>query len=499
MPHPPLIIPGVGKGSEIPDTRTAFNKIAAEIEELNPETIIIISPHSVLYSDYFHISPGKQAKGDMSKFEAKQISFCVSYDEEFAELIGKIANNKGLPAGPLGEREAALDHGVMVPSYFIAATPHKDGICPSASFRQTTKTKHCVRGCTTPPKPFLLSEQKSIENPNTPSVRCCLHRQIVRISLSGSSVIEHYRLGMCIAEAGKRLNRKFVVIASGDMSHKLKHDGPYGFAPEGPEFDKLVCYCIENNEWQILMQIDPDLAESAAECGYKSIGILLGVFDGQKINGKILCYEGPFGVGYLTAEFEATGNKASLLQELLSASKNAIEQIRAQEDEYVRLARQSVEYFTRTGEILNISKDLPKNLLNTRAGVFVSVKKEGNLRGCVGTTGPSEKNIAAEIIQNAISACSRDPRFSPVEEKELPYLIYSVDVLFPPEAIKSKSKLDVNRYGVIVRCGRRSGLLLPALAGINTVDEQISIALRKGGISPDEPYTLERFEVVRHN
>lgn len=446
VPHPPLLIPGVGKGNEIPNTRKAMEKIACEIKELNPETVIIISPHSILYGDYFHISPGGSGEGDLGKFGVKNIKFAVDYDQEFARTIALFAGVAGLPAGSLGEREPALDHGVMVPLHFVKA------------------------------------------------------KRIIRISLSGLSALEHYRFGMCIAKAGEKLDRSYVVIASGDMSHKLKSEGPYGYAAEGPQFDNLIRTCVENGEWQKVMQIDPDFAENAAECGLKSLVMMLGVFDGQKIDSRVLCYEGPFGVGYLTASFKSAGmaNEVSLYKEILHRREETMQQTRAQEDEYVRLARFSVEHFTRTGKTLAVPKDLSKALLDMRAGVFVSLKKDGNLRGCIGTTGPTTKSIAEEIIQNAVSACSRDGRFETVRESELGTLVYSVDVLFPPESIKNKSDLNVNRYGVIVRCGRRSGLLLPALAGINTVEDQISIALRKAGINSDESYTLERFEVVRH-
>ena len=444
IPHPPLVVPGVGKGEEIPNTRRAIEKIAAEIKQQNPETVVIISPHSVCYSDYFHIAPGIRTEGDFGRFGVKHIKFSVDYDQEFAQTISKIAAVKGLSAGFLGEREPALDHGVTVPLYFIK------------------------------------------------------HKNIVRISVSGLSVLDHYRLGMCIAEAGKQLERNFVIIASGDMSHSLNSDAPGGFTKEGAEFDNLVRRCVESGDWQKLMQINPEFIENAAECGYRSLVMLVGAFEGQSIKSNVLNYEGPYGVGYLTASFESGGKIESLLQQLINNREQTIKQIRSQESDYVRLARQSVECFVCSGELLTVPTDLPQQLLTSRAGVFVSIKKDGNLRGCIGTTSPTESSLATEIIQNSVSACSRDTRFEPVEKEELPNLVYSVDVLFPPELIKNKSQLDVNRYGVIVRSGRRSGLLLPALSGVNTVDEQLGIALRKAGIGPDEPYQVERFEVVRH-
>ena len=131
--------------------------------------------------------------------------------------------------------------------------------------------------------------------------------------------------------------------------------------------------------------------------------------------------------------------------------------------------------------------------------MFVSLHKDGRLRGCIGTIEPVRGCIAEEIIENAISAATRDPRFPPVQENELDALEISVDVLSSPEKINSKDELDVKRYGVIVSKGRRRGLLLPNLDGVDTVDRQVAIALQKAGLSEWETgYGLERFEVVRH-
>lgn len=132
------------------------------------------------------------------------------------------------------------------------------------------------------------------------------------------------------------------------------------------------------------------------------------------------------------------------------------------------------------------------------AGAFVSLHAHDRLRGCIGTIGPTTESVAWEIVQNAISACSCDPRFPPVTVSELDSLEYSVDVLGKPEPISSPAELDVKKYGVIVSCGGRRGLLLPDLEGVDTVEQQIDIARQKGGISSREEYNLERFEVVRH-
>ena len=133
-----------------------------------------------------------------------------------------------------------------------------------------------------------------------------------------------------------------------------------------------------------------------------------------------------------------------------------------------------------------------------QAGVFVSLKKFGELRGCIGTTGPTTDSVVEEIIQNAISAGTRDPRFEPVTAAELPDLTISVDVLGSPEPIDDTSELDPSRFGVIVQSGGRSGLLLPDLEGVDTALEQLAIARRKAGIRADEPCRLMRFQVTRY-
>lgn len=444
VPHPPLLVPGVGGGHEIPDTRQAYEQIAAELTIQNPDTVVIISPHSILYDDYIHIAPGKKASGDFRAFGAKDIRFSVDYDTELASLIGKQAQKQNIPAGPLGAEKSELDHGVMVPLYFLKST------------------------------------------------------RIVRISLSGLPLIDHYRFGMCISKAIGMLSRRAVVIASGDMSHKLKADGPYGFAPEGPEHDAFVCDCVRNAYFRKLMTIDPVLSERAAECGLRSLAILAGTLDGMKISSQVLCYEGPFGVGYLTAAFNGDGQAPSLLPLIMEDRSAKLKEHRRGEDPYVILARQNTEQFVRTGKYITLQSDLPPEMLSGQAGVFVSIKKDGRLRGCIGTTAPTQKNIAMEILKNSAAAACHDTRFDPIEPAELNDLTYSVDVLLPAEPIPDAAALDVKRYGVIVTHGRRRGLLLPDLDGVDTVEQQIDIALRKAGINSSAPYTLERFEVVRH-
>lgn len=454
VPHPPMIVPAVGHGSEkqIERTTAAYEKVADEIADLAPETIIITSPHTVMYSDYFHISPGKRASGDFGRFRAAQVRFEEAYDSELAAAIAEIARTEGFPAGLMGERDRQLDHGTMVPLYFI---------------RQKYKAG-----------------------------------KIVRIGLSGLPLTEHYRLGQMIRKAVEDLGRRAVFVASGDLSHKLQDYGPYGFAKEGPEYDRRIMDVASRAAFGELFDFEETFCEKAAECGHRSFVIMAGAFDGVSVTAKQLSHEDVTGVGYGICTFypgEADENRHFLDQHLQKLS-GKLEKARALEDPFVQLARKSVEYYILHHRKLALPQDLPSELTSRRAGAFVSIHEHGKLRGCIGTIAPVQDSLAQEIIDNAVSASTRDPRFDPIRPDELKWLEISVDVLGEAEPIKSAAELDVKRYGVIVTKGRKRGLLLPDLDGVDTVEQQIAIAKSKAGIAEwDRNVQLERFEVVRHH
>jgi len=162
----------------------------------------------------------------------------------------------------------------------------------------------------------------------------------------------------------------------------------------------------------------------------------------------------------------------------------------------VKLAKQAVENYVRYGNVLRpaeLSEDM-----KPRAGVFVSIKKNGQLRGCIGTFSPTRANVAEEVVANAIGSATGDPRFNPVQPSELGELKYSVDVLTPPAPAPDVKKLNPRKQGVIVECGYRRGLLLPDLEGVDTVDEQIEICRAKAGITAEEPVNVYCFEVKRY-
>jgi len=165
----------------------------------------------------------------------------------------------------------------------------------------------------------------------------------------------------------------------------------------------------------------------------------------------------------------------------------------------VKLAKDTVELYIREGKVYEVAEaDLPQEL-KERAGVFICLKIRNMLRGCIGTFQPVEPTVAHETVRNAISAATCDPRFPCVRAEELDQIEYSVDVLTPPEEVSGTSELDPKRYGVIVQSGRKRGLLLPDLEGVDTVEYQVGIAMQKAGIPAGAPVTLSRFEVKRYH
>ena len=453
VPHPPMIVPDIGRGSEsqIEETIKAYERAADEIAALKPDTVIITSPHSIMYADYFHISPGSSAKGSFAGFRAPQVRFNEEYDEALVSEICRLAEAEDFPAGTMGERDPGLDHGTMVPLWFIR-NKYQEG-------------------------------------------------KTVRIGLSGLPLTDHYRLGMIIRDAVNNTGRNAVIVASGDLSHKLQEYGPYGYVPEGPEYDERIMDVMGRAAFGELFDFDSSFCDRAAECGHRSFVIMAGAFDGRAVSSEKLSHQDVTGVGYGICTFYPGEEDSS--RKFLDIRMRKIEEElmarREQSDAYVRLARMAVEAYVGRRETIPVPDGLPEEMLSRQAGAFVSIHEHGELRGCIGTIGPTRDCLAEEIIGNAISASTRDPRFPAIRPEELPWLEISVDVLGEPEDIDSEDELDVRRYGVIVSSGRKRGLLLPDLDGVDTVSQQVDIAMRKGGIHRFEKYRLQRFEVIRHH
>ena len=420
VPHPPILLPEVGHGEEkaIQATALAYQQAAARIRQSQPETLVILSPHAPFHPQAFTISIAEREEGDMGRFGAPQVHLEVETDRELIDGLTRFGSPCRLTsqAGP-------LDHGTLIP----------------------------LR--------FLLSPT--------------FHPRIVRIGLSGNSREVHAALGVHLVDAAEQLGRRIALIASGDLSHRLKPDGPYGYDPSGPSFDTQFIHALQHDDFGAIARMDPDLCVEAGECGYRSALILGGALSRRSMRSQVLSYEGPFGVGYAVALFTPA-------------------------DPMVLWAKAVIDAHVK-GTPLDENLGKHPDLRHHRAAVFVSLHRQHQLRGCIGTLTPTQPNLTEEIRHNALSACSKDPRFLPVTAEELADLDIGVDVLSAPEPIDSIDDLEVRRYGVIVSLAGRRGVLLPDLEGIDTAVDQVSIACRKAGIDPDEPFTMERFEVVRHH
>ena len=453
VPHPPVIFPEVGKGREqdINKTIQSYREVMKFVANFKPSTIVLTTPHSELYGDYFHVAGGTGANGEFARFGAPQVKLHTDYDTEFVSALEQTCKERNFPCGTLGERDPSLDHGSLIPLRFL---------------------------------------NEAWQN-----------YKVVRIGLSGLPLLKHYQLGQIIREVSEKLGRKTVFVASGDLSHRLLAEGPYGFNPEGPVFDKKITNALNTGNFSDFFTFKPDFCKAAGECGHRSFIIMAGALDGKAIKSKLLSYEGPFGVGYGIAKFEIGENDESRRfgEQYATILQKEMDKRRSKEDSFVSWARQCVETFVNTGKPVAFREDLSAEMMNNRAGVFVTLKKSGNLRGCIGTIEPVRDNIAWEIWHNAISACSKDYRFTPVRPDELAEITYSVDVLTTPVPVVDINTLNPKIDGIIVQSGMKRGLLLPDIDGVDTLAQQIAICKQKGGIADGEPITLFQFKVIRHH
>ena len=448
MPHPPIILPNIGKGEEkaIADIDEAMKTAAKTLLDTDPDAIVIISPHAPAYFDYIQVSNTPHLRGDMGQFGDYADSFDFEGDLELAAEIDRLCQQEGLPAGTYAANHATLDHGTMVPMYYL-----KDG----------------MKG-----------------------------RKLVRISIGGPNARTHYQLGTIIAKAARNLGKKVAVIGSGDLSHGQKAGTHYGYKPEGPAYDARIMDIMGKGDFLDLVEIPEAESEEAMVCGQKPFAVMAGTMDGLKPTSKALAHSAEFGVGYGICTYTdmVPDDARNILEQAEKADQKAYDKKTASEDEYVAVARNTINNFITYGKVKK-----PADLPEGPGACFVSIHKDGQLRGCIGTTEPTTDNLASEIMQNAISASTRDPRFPAVQPWELEDLDINVDVLSPAEAISSPSELDPKKYGVIVTKGSKRGLLLPDLEGVDTVKKQLEIAKQKAGISPDDSnVSLERFTVVRH-
>ncbi len=432
MPHPPILVPAVGRErlAEVDASLAAMREISREIVATQPETLVLISPHSPRSPFAFGVWNCAELRGTFAPFGAPDEGVALPVDAAFVQALARVAPRagvqiSGIPAGN-------LDHGAAVPLWFLA----------EAGWRGPT----------------------------------------VVIALNSPGAGGIHGIGHAIALAADSLGKKIAVIASGDMSHRLIPSAPAGYEPTAKDFDARFIELLRAKAYRDIERISPGLQARAAEDVVDSTAVALAATGWKTDGGRVLSYEGPFGVGYGVAV-------------LYSAEQDRSHEFTTGED-LPRLARRVVEAAL-AGE--NVTAPEPgSDYLRQKAGVFVTIKTSGGkLRGCIGSLEtPQTPNVVEETLLNARSAAFADPRFPRVTSVELHNLRFEVSVLHSFQPIGSPASLDPARYGVIVRTadGRRA-TLLPALVGIDTAEQQFRMVCEKGGISPAEPVTLVRYAV----
>jgi AmmeMemoRadiSam system protein A/AmmeMemoRadiSam system protein B len=453
-PHPPIMVPEVGRDAaeEVRGSIEAMRDFTERLIASGAETVVLVSPHAPLEAQAFVAYHESKLYGDFANFRAPDIQVEAPLDEELLAAISRVAHEHSYNI--LSVRGYELDHGTAVPLYFLL--------------------RYGWRG------------------------------SVVALGYSFLSNQDHLRFGSCIKGAADELGRPVALVASGDLSHRLKPGAPAGFNPEAHLFDDEVVSSLRACEPARIIEMDQNLRKMAGECGYRSMLVALGATQSIEPACEVLHYEAPFGVGYMVAQLTRQPRSSSVAEnkevsQPLTVEENQPENKdeahQASGEQLPTLARLAIETYVLEGVVI----EAPSAILQERAACFVSIKTlEGDLRGCIGTIEPMKNSLAEELIANAISAATRDPRFPPVTTDELSHLRYSVDVLSQPEPTEF-DELDPAIYGVIVEDekGIRRGLLLPDIEGIETASQQVEIAARKAGIAPGTPLKFFRFRVER--
>ncbi|GMO14770.1 MAG: AmmeMemoRadiSam system protein A [Mycoplasmoidaceae bacterium] len=419
MPHPPLIVDGIGTARDATLTKKSYQYFKNKISMIDYDTTIIISPHAKNYKDVFYFENSNKAYGDFSDFVPFLKDYEYTYDTELSNTIYAEALKNQINCDIAKKPFIKLDHGSLVPLSFTDS------------------------------------------------------KKIVIIPTSGLSKKDHFLLGSVINDIIKKTNRRVLLICSGDLSHNST-----------TWFDLLIKESFEKLNFNKLLSLDESSLDNVHQCGYYPMVILLGIIDHYKITTNSLSYESPFKVGYYCCEIILNNENVhnNFISSLVEKPKS----------KYVILAKQAVENYIMNKNPINYLRSSIQN------GVFVTIKKLGKLRGCIGTILPTKYSIEEEIYTNAITACSQDNRFTRINENELEYLEYDVDVLNPPTPVFDTSELNPKKYGVIVRSGYKQGVLLPDLDGVNTPRKQIDIAKQKANIRDGEEITISKFTITRY-
>jgi MEMO1 family protein len=416
--HPPILLPEVGgsQSERVRATAEAMRQLDSMLAAIDADTLVVVSPHGPSSLTSLPIRRRAQLSGDLGRFRAPQVRLEARVDTELVGALLEAGRRAGFALVESDDSE--LDHGVIVPLHGLP---------------KTREQKRYV---------FLGISGWPLERFG--EFGAWLHRQLV--------------------------HRSAVLIASGDLSHRLTADAPYGFRSEGRVFDSLVVDALRDQDWQRIQGADPELIEEAGECGLRPLTMLLGAASEAGLQSRVLSYEGPFGVGYPVVAFSAAAPAFDIQD----------------------VGRRAIEAYLRHRQLIEPPQPIPR-ALRAPSALFITLRKDGELRGCVGSMAPTEPSAAHELIRYVVAAALRDPRFEPVRLEEVPSLSIKAQLLEPPEAITRISDLDPATYGIIVRANGRHALLLPDIEQITTAEEQVRAACDKAGIDRYAALRIERF------
>jgi len=431
-PHPPIAVPGIGRGREekCAATMAAMSILSQKIVAAKPQCLVIIAPHSPRDRVAFGIWRGERLAGSLIHFGCPSAAVDLPNNEDFNKLLVKAVKNYGLQSWRVSG-DFSEDHSAIVPLWYLVKAGWQGPV------------------------------------------------SVISLNYPGSGGLDE--LGLAIAAAAKEYGHPVAFIASGDMSHRLLRNAPAGYHPQAKMFDSEFVELLNRGDYEHVKSIDADLRNLAAEDVVDSTLVAMSA-TGYRTRGRdVLSYEGPFGVGYTVAVlYDANGEvkeKPYSLDMLLDYARAVV-----------------------TAEVKG--REAPKSPppmdeLARKAGVFVTIyESNGNLRGCMGTIGPTEPNVVRQTEYCAKMAACEDPRFYPIRPEELSGLKFEVGILHEPEPADSEDDLDPKIYGVIISTadGRRA-LMLPGIEQLDTVEKQLLATRQKAGIGPTEPVTIMRFKV----
>ena len=433
MPHPPIVVPGVGNGREREAELTvgSMKEVAERLVRVEPHTVVVISPHSPRRQGCFGLWGGERLTGTLRRFGCDWVRVDLPPDIEFADRLTIEARTEGVQVWHIEEGE--IDHGAVVPLYYLI----------EAGWRGPTV--------------------------------------IFGLSLHGEEGVGE--MGRAIASTARACGRRTALLASGDMSHRLKPDAPAGFHPEAHRFDEEFIRLVGEGSYEKTDQIDERLQSLAGEDVVDSSRVVFSAVEYDSSGGGVLSYEGPFGVGYGVAVLYEAGieeNPGRIRRKPGGDCGNRVEC----EDETIlpRLAREAVEREISGGG--DSTNPVFSPFLLQKKGVFVTIRnREGILRGCRGYVS-SDRSLVETTRKSARSAAFSDYRFSPVDAEELPKLTFEVSILERLEEVEDLDELDPELFGVVVKSkDGREALMLPGIEELDTVEKQLCAVREKAGDS----------------